>query len=75
MTGAGRLDGAGQLSSIGDTYAKTATVFGVECLDEARVVPVLDVVVGAFMNIDLDRVSVVVNQKGNNIADSSIMLS
>ena len=61
--GAGRLDRRGQLAGGGGAQPKAVAVFGIEGGYEAGVVPVLDVVVRAVVDLDLDGVAVVVDQE------------
>ena len=60
------LDRRGQLSAIGDADAASATVLGVERRDQPGIVPVLDIVVGTIMDLNLDRVSMIIDQEDDN---------
>ena len=64
--GFGLFDGARQFAGGGGAEAEAVSVFGVEGGDQAGVVPVLDVVVRAVMDLDFDDVAVVVHEEDDD---------
>jgi hypothetical protein len=55
-----------EFSTIGRPQAAAMTVLGIERLNQPGIVPVLNVVVGAVMGLDLDRVAVIVNKEDDH---------
>jgi hypothetical protein len=53
------------LAVIG-AQAASMTTFGIKSPDEPGIIPILDVVVGAVMDLDLDRVCVIVDEKDDH---------
>jgi hypothetical protein len=68
------FDGFFQFSPTDRAQTSATTVLSVERLDQPRIVPVLNIVVGAAMDFDLDRVSVIVD-KGKPIGRLSYFAS
>src|SRR3954451_117461 len=60
------LDGFGELTAVLGAQAAAMTVLGVEHLDQSGVIPILDVVVGTVVDLDLDRVSMIVDQEDDD---------
>ena len=60
------FDGFVQFPTIGRTQAAAMTVLGIERLNQPGIVPVLDIVVGAVMNFNFDRVAVIVDKEDDN---------
>jgi hypothetical protein len=60
------LDSFGEFPAIVCTQAAAEAILSVEHLDQPGIVPVLDIVVGAVMNLDFDRISMIVNQEDDD---------
>jgi hypothetical protein len=63
VVGDGRFDRFLKLPTIGSAQAAAFAVLGVERLDQSGIVPVLDVVIGAVMDLNLDGISVIVDEE------------
>src|SRR5262245_7460974 len=60
------LDGRSKFFSIGSQQAKARSIRGIEHLHQAGIVPVLDVVVWSIVDLNLDRVTAVVDQENED---------
>src|SRR4029077_13357579 len=60
------LDGACELLSIGGADSETIPVRSIEDLDDAGIVPILDVVVRSVVDFHLDGVTAVVDEEDDH---------
>jgi hypothetical protein len=52
-----------QFLAVGSAKAAPTTVLGIKRPDQPGIIPILNVIVGAVMDLDLDGVSVIVDRK------------
>ena len=55
-----------QFLPVGGTQAAPTTILGIKRPDQPGIVPIFDVVVGAVMDLDLDRIPVIVDKKDDH---------